>query len=255
MSAERRRRGLLVPLDRWLAEATVEHVERITSRMRHVRVRGEDLVGLDWTPGQSTRVVFHDPTHVGFWLSAQQIRDAARSYSIWNYDPEAGRYELIVLDHEGDGPGAAWARTVQVGDPVLLWTIEGRFVARIPSRYHLFVGEETAAVCFGAILRALPASERVHGVVEAETADGHLDLSRDADLVRVQRDGASPSPSQALVEALRVLDLPDEPGTAYLAGEAKTIQATRRHLIDDRGWPRTAIRTKPFWTPGKRGLD
>lgn len=255
MSAERRRRGLLAPLDRWLAEATVEHVERITSRMRHVRVRGEDLVGLDWTPGQSTRVVFHDPTHVGFWLSAQQIRDAARSYSIWNYDPEAGRYELIVLDHEGDGPGAAWARTVQVGDPVLLWTIEGRFVARIPSRYHLFVGEETAAVCFGAILRALPASERVHGVVEAETADGHLDLPRDADLVRVQRDGASPSPSQALVEALRVLDLPDEPGTAYLAGEAKTIQATRRHLIDDRGWPRTAIRTKPFWTPGKRGLD
>lgn len=92
-------------------------------------------------------------------------------------------------------------------------------------------------------------------MVEAETADGHLDLSRDADLVRVQRDGASPSPSQALVEALRVLDLPDEPGTAYLAGEAKTIQATRRHLIDDRGWPRTAIRTMPFWTPGKRGLD
>jgi NADPH-dependent ferric siderophore reductase len=256
MTAGGRRRGALTLLDRWLAEATVEHVERITSRMRHVRVRGADLVGLDWTPGQSTRVVFSDPTHVGVWLSWRQLRDAARSYSIWNADPEAGSVELIVLDHGGDGPGSAWARTVRPGDPVLLLAAaEGTFVARLPSPYHLFAGEETAAVCFGAILRALPPGERVRGVLEAESAEGHFDLPRDADLVRVHRDGASPSPSRTLVEALRGLDLPDHPGTAYLAGEARTIQAARRHLVHDRGWPRTAIRTKPFWAPGKRGLD
>jgi NADPH-dependent ferric siderophore reductase len=250
-----RRRGPLRVVDRWLSEATVEHVERVTSRMRHVRVQGDDLVGLAWTPGQSTRVVFRDPTHLGVWLSLRQLRDAARSYSIWDYDRDAGRCDLMILEHDGDGPGATWARTVQAGDPVLLSLIEGTFVARLPSAYHLFVGEETAAVCFGAILRALPAAERVHGVVEAESADGHLDLPRGADLVRVGRDGAAPSPSQTLIAALRELDLPDGPGTAYLAGEAKTIQAARRHLIDERGWPRTAIRTKPFWTPGKRGMD
>jgi NADPH-dependent ferric siderophore reductase len=238
-----------------LSEATVEHVEQITSRMRHVRVQGDELVGLDWTPGQSTRVIFNDPTHIGVWLSYRQLRDSARSYSIWNYDRDAGHYELIVLDHDGEGPGAAWARTVEAGDPILLSFIEGDFVARLPSAYHLFVGEETAAVCFGAILRGLPGVARVHGVVEAESADGHLDLPRDADLVRVQRNGATPSPSRTLVDALRALDLPDHPGTAYLAGEARTIQAARRHLMDDRGWPRTAIRSKPFWTPGKRGMD
>lgn len=252
-----RRRGPLRVVDRWLSEATVEHVERVTSRMRHVRVQGDDLVGLDWTPGQSTRVVFHDPTHLGVWLSFRQLRDAARSYSIWDYDRDAGRYDLMVLEHDGDGPGpgATWARTVRPGDPVLLSSLEGRFVARVPSAYHLFVGEETAAVCFGAILRALPATERVHGVIEAEATQGHLALPRDAELVRVERGGADPSPSRTLVDALRALDLPAHPGTAYLAGEARTIQAARRHLMDDRGWPRTAIRSKPFWAPGKRGLD
>ena len=44
-------------------------------------------------------------------------------------------------------------------------------------------------------------------------------------------------------------------GAAYLAGEARTIQLLRRQLVEERGWPRQAIVTKPFWTPGKRGLD
>jgi NADPH-dependent ferric siderophore reductase len=49
-------------------------------------------------------------------------------------------------------------------------------------------------------------------------------------------------------------DLP-EPGIAYLAGEARTIQALRTHLVQDRGWPRQSVITKPFWTPGKKGME
>ena len=64
----------------------------------------------------------------------------------------------------------------------------------------------------------------------------------------------SPGPA-GLVEALRELALPDEPGVAYVAGEARVCQAVRRHLIKERAWPRTAVIVKPFWTPGKRGLD
>jgi NADPH-dependent ferric siderophore reductase len=42
---------------------------------------------------------------------------------------------------------------------------------------------------------------------------------------------------------------------AYLAGEARTIQAVSQHLVRERGWPRRSIRAKPFWAPGKAGLD
>jgi NADPH-dependent ferric siderophore reductase len=72
---------------------------------------------------------------------------------------------------------------------------------------------------------------------------------------RLSRHGASAETSATLITALRSLDLPPEPGHAYIAGEARTCAAARRHLIEDRGWPARSISTKPFWTLGKRGLE
>ena len=76
-----------------------------------------------------------------------------------------------------------------------------------------------------------------------------------ADLRWQYRHGQSAAASEALVKGPAGLDLPGEPGVAYLADEARTIQLLRRHLVADRGWPRQAIRLKPFWTPGRKGLD
>lgn len=246
-------RGPLSFFDRWVFRGEVERVEPATRRLRRVTIVGRELAGLAWTPGQQVRVLFKDPTSLRVWLSPRDLRDASRTYSLWDYDPFAGRYELLVLDHEGDGPGARWIREVRAGDPVMVGRPEGKLRARVPSAFHLFVGEETAAVCFGAMLRALPAAQRVFGVLQADTPEDHLDLPRE--VVRVERAGAGASPSTALVDAVRALKLPEGAGTAYLAGEAKTIQAVRRQLIDERGWTRGSILTKPFWTPGKRGLD
>ncbi|MEO3828389.1 SIP domain-containing protein [Actinomadura sp. B10D3] len=39
------------------------------------------------------------------------------------------------------------------------------------------------------------------------------------------------------------------------AGEARTVQAVRAHLVRERGWPRRSVLVKPFWTPGKRGME
>jgi NADPH-dependent ferric siderophore reductase len=69
------------------------------------------------------------------------------------------------------------------------------------------------------------------------------------------RNDASATTSATLIEAVRTLTLPDTPGVAYLAGEARTCQAIRAYLLKEKNWPRTAIRVKPFWTPGKTGLD
>jgi NADPH-dependent ferric siderophore reductase len=70
-------------------------------------------------------------------------------------------------------------------------------------------------------------------------------------------------PATALTPLLRtysVWDHADEwidlcRGVAYVAGVARTIQAVRNAFVHERRWPRKAIRTKPFWTPGKRGLE
>ncbi|NUR93357.1 MAG: siderophore-interacting protein, partial [Nonomuraea sp.] len=155
--------------------------------------------------------------------------------------------------HGGDAPGASWVRSARVGEEVSFTRPDGGFVVRGDAPYHLFVGEETASVAFGAMLWGLAPRAAVFGVVEADAPDDHLPLPRT--LERVCRAGASAERSEVLVEAVRKLALPEGAGVAYLAGEARTIQAVRGHLVRERGWNRRDVRTKPFWTPGRKGMD
>jgi len=214
----------------------------ITPRMRLIRLAGSALRGLAWTPGQQVRVRVRDP----------RGKTALRTYSVWSY--QGDEIELCVLDH-GDGPGAAWARSLRKGDEVLLRKPEGTFVAAEGALYHVFAGEETASVAFGAMLGALPARARVYGAVEVARENDRLPLPRAAELSWRFRGDAPAASSAGLVSAVRDLDLPAGPGVAYLAGEARTCQAVRAHLVSERGWPRRSVLVKPFWAPGKRGLE
>ncbi|MGV9319316.1 siderophore-interacting protein [Streptomyces sp. NPDC003660] len=226
--------ALLNPvLDLLMLRGAVTAVERFTARMRRLRIEGDALAGLDVLPGQQVRVL------VGTTLTR-------RTYSVWRYEP-SGAVELCVLDHAGDGPGARWARAAAVGDEVRLGKPEGSFTLRPDAAHHVFVGDETASVAFGAMLAALPAGARVSGCVETDTAADRLPLAHAGRLDWVLR-GEVPLP-----EAVGRL-APAPGGVAYVAGEARTVQAVR-HVLRDAGWDRRSVLTKPFWAPGKRGLE
>jgi NADPH-dependent ferric siderophore reductase len=232
-------------LARFFRHGTVEAVDSVTPRMRRIRLTGESLADLDWTPGQHIRLQVGDLVR-GF-------RDALRTYTVWDYDHH-GHLDLCILDHPDAGPGVRWARQVRIGQQVAVTRPEGRLVIQENAPYHLFVGDETASVAFGAMLRELPDSARVHAALEVDTPEDRLSLPRTGELTWVYRNVAPTGPD-SLTGALRELDLPAEPGIAYIAGEARTCQAVRHHLVRDRGWPRKSTIVKPFWTPGKRGLD
>ncbi|HEX3789126.1 MAG TPA: siderophore-interacting protein [Pseudonocardiaceae bacterium] len=232
-------------LERFLVHGEIESIEQVTRRMRRIRLAGPAIGELAWVPGQQIRVYVGELTALRSWREG-----LLRTYSVWERAAET--LDLCVFDHGGDGPGARWSRETKVGQPVLFTKPEGRLVTR-PAEYHVFAGEETASVAFGPMLRALPADARIHGVVEVDSAEGQLPLPDQIDWR--YREGRSAASSTALVAAVAALPLPDEPGVAYVAGEARTIQAVRDQLVRDRGWPRQSVITKPFWTPGKRGLD
>ena len=240
--------------DAMFLSATISEIEDLTPRLRRVRLEGRRLQGLKWTPGQHIRLQV-----AGLLESALRLHahDALRTYSIHDADPDAGTLDIVMMDHEGDPnvvtPARLWARTATIGDPVSFTRPQGNLVVKPEAAYHLFAGEETASVAFAAMLRSLPSTAEVHGVIEGGIVSDHLPLARP--ITHVERGDASAANSAVLAEALRALPLPDHPGVAYLAGEARTIQSLRKILVTERGWDRRNIRTKPFWTPGRSGME
>lgn len=233
--------------DRFSVTGEVTQIDQIARHMRRIRIEGDDVARLAWVPGQHVRVHVADLRDPRNWL---RPRDLLRTYSVWEHDGDG--LELCVLDHDPGGPGAEWGRRLRTGDLVRFTGPEGSFVLR-EGPYHVFAGEETAAAAFGAMVRALPPDVPAYGIIEVDGPADHLPLRQP--LNWQYREGRSAAASQSLVEAFAGLPLPSEPGVAYLAGEARTVQLLRRHLVAERGWPRQAVRTKPFWAPGKRGLD
>jgi NADPH-dependent ferric siderophore reductase len=232
--------------DRLSVTGTVTEIDQLARRMQRIRIEGPDVARLACLPGQHVRVHVADMFNPHSWLHP---RDILRTYSVWHHDDGL---ELCVLDHDGFGPGTAWARGLRSGQPVSFGKPEGSFVLR-DGPYHVFAGEETAAVAFGPMLRVLAPTAPAYGILEVDEPDDRLPLARE--LGWQYRHGQSAAASPSLLKAFTQLELPAEPGVAYLAGEARTIQLLRQHLVRERGWPRQAIRMKPFWTPGKRGLD
>jgi NADPH-dependent ferric siderophore reductase len=230
--------------------ATISEIESLTPRMRRVRFDGSRLKGLTWQPGQHIRL---QVAGLGESLLRLHPHDALRTYSIYDADPDLGTLDIVMYDHgaESSTPARRWLNAAAVGNDVQFSRPQGGFVVRDAAPYHLFVGEDTASVAFAAMLRSLPTTAEVYGVVEATDAADHLDLP----LQQVQRGEASAADSALLTDAIRALELPDQPGIAYLAGEARTIQSLRKILVAERGWDRRSIRTKPFWTPGRTGME
>ncbi len=240
-------------VSRLFVRGVVRDVESITPRMRRIRIHARALAELPYQAGQHVRV------KVGNLLGLDLLRnETLRAYTIWAHDRAAATLDLCVLDHPGQGPGARWAMAAQPGDAVTFRPPEGKLVARPRAGLHLFVGDETAAVAFGAIMRALPSAAKVVAIIETESVAERLPLQMTHELRWLVR-GARPSGDPALLvgstRTAAALLRGRTPGAAYLAGEARACKALRRLLIGELGWARGEIALTPFWMPGSKGLE
>lgn len=267
--------------DRFMVHATITAVEQVSRSMRRIRLDtggmvagGADTGGaeaaalaeaagaeagaaaagagagkvLEALPGQQIRIQVGSSAGAVDWLVGQ-----LRTYSVWEVG--AGYLDVVVLDH-GDGPGAVWGRRAEVGQSVRFLRPQGDFVLRGGAAQHVFIGEETASVPFGAMLRALALRADQQGLAIVEVDDPADRIALPGTVNWHYRHGASAVGSASLVEAVRVAELPAAgSAVAYVAGEARAVQMVRGHLVEERGWARRDVVTKPFWAPGKKGLE
>lgn len=228
-----------------LTQARVVEVTAVTPRVREIRLRGPGLVTRRVEPG----------AHLPLEVPREGAEPVIRTYSVWRSEAADSTLTLRLVLHDGGGPGMRWARSVAIGDRVRLGTPRNRIRLDPAARHHVFLGEESAAVPLLTMLAALPDTAPVRGVLETTGPDEEFEPPTGAHrLSWVHRGDAPAAGSPTLLRTLRGLDLPREPGTAYVAGEATACRAIVTHLVRDRAWPRKAIRVQTQWTPGRCGL-
>ncbi|MDZ3831883.1 MAG: siderophore-interacting protein [Sphingopyxis sp.] len=233
------------------SEARILSSESLGPRWRAIRLHCPDMPRLRYVAGQHVRIELRAPFSVYGLL---RPIETMRTYTIWDWDEDNHSFELRVFLHECDGIGLNWAHRVRSGDRLRFWGPQGDFRVNRAARSHIFVGDETAMAAFGPMMRDLPHDNLAMALIEVECADDRLSLPTTAATRWLYREGQSPVASRALLNALTDTDLPDGATMAYVAGEAKTCQLIRDHLLARRGWDRSQILVKPFWAPGKRGL-
>jgi len=216
-------------------EVEVVRIDELTPHFRSVTFGGAALEGF-------TSLSFDD--HVKFVLANGGANPVMRDYTPRRWD-EAMRELTIEFALHGDGPAARWAARAAVGQRVTIAGPRGSFIIPLDYEWHLFVGDETALPAIARRLEELPAAARAIVLVQVDDALDRREFDRVAD-VEVQWLG---TPEQ-LVDAVRALPLPPGEGYAWCAGEARTIAAVRRLLVEEKGHDRHAIRAAAYWKQG-----
>ncbi|MCB5909921.1 siderophore-interacting protein [Streptomyces pinistramenti] len=224
-------------------------------------------------PHQS-RPVFDD-TGDG-WYTAWRAQDPAeravmRTYTIREQRHEPEEFDVDFLLHGVDaaghspasGPACRWAASAGPGDrlAVLAPTVEdnGGVDFRPPTGtdWILLTGDGTALPAVAGILAWLTPGTRAKVFLEIDHEDDrqHLPGFADADLTWIVRDAAGTPGGEPVLDALRAAELPEGTPYAWIAGEAGSVKAQRRHLVQERGFDRRTVKFTGYWRRGATEED
>lgn len=220
-------------------ELQVLRVEQPSPHFRRVVLGGESLADF-------VSASFDD--HVKFILEgAGGAEPVRRDYTPRAFDNAACELALEFALH-GDGPAAAWAAQAAVGQRAVIAGPRGSFVIPTDYDWHLLAGDETALPAVARRLEELPATTRAIVALNVpDAADRRaLQSAAQVELHWVDSD-------EALLAAVRALQLPAGEGYAWCAGEASAMAALRRVLVEEKGHDRQAIRASAYWKRGASG--
>ncbi|GGO44522.1 siderophore-interacting protein [Streptomyces daqingensis] len=223
-------------------------------------------------PGQDAPVVPSDAGDAWFtvWRAMDpDVRGIMRTYTV-REQRRFPREELDVdfaLHGVGDpadaggsgfvasGPASRWAASARPGDRVtLLGPVvddNGGVDFRPPpgTDWVLISGDETALPAVAGILEWLPPGTPAKVWLEVSQAGDIQDLPTvaDADITWLVRDNTARARTDFVLGSLRAADLPEGTPYAWIAGEAGTVKALRRHLVRERGFDRRAVKFTGYW--------
>ena len=180
--------------------------------------------------------------HVKFMLDGSE--DALRrDYTPRRYDAQSRQLTIEFALH-GEGAASDWARHAAPGQTAVIGGPRGSMIVPPDFDWHLLVADATGLPAIRRRLEELPAG--THALVVALVAPGDRILPPTQAQLQVHwADSAD-----ALVEAVRALELPAGEGYAWGGGEAAMMRRVREVLVTDKALPKEAMRVSAYWKQG-----
>jgi NADPH-dependent ferric siderophore reductase len=230
--------------------------------MVRITLAGAELAGLTVEqPAASVRMLLPSPGSddlvVPRWNGNEFLlpdgrRPTIRTFTPWRVDPDELELDVGIVLH-GGGVASEWAQSARPGDPTAISGPGRGYVVDRDAPAFLVAGDETALPAITQVLEGLPAGAPAQVRIEIAHADARLELPehRDASVEwRVLAAGAPPG--EAIAAAVRDVEL-DTDARVWVAGEAASVQAIRRHLFEERGIPRARAAVRGYWKFGRAG--
>lgn len=147
------------------------------------------------------------------------------------------------------GVGSDWARRARPGDRIGFIEPHGLYAAPADVPWQLLVCDITGLPALARILRGLDTGQHVEAVVVLTDAADRIPLPSAATVdVSWKIVDRETDVCEALTAAVLEKGLPAEgPRYVWLAGEARSSRAVRRHLRRDLGWPQADFYTCGYW--------
>jgi NADPH-dependent ferric siderophore reductase len=213
----------------------------IGGRFQLVRVQGETLKGVRWTPGQAMQFYLGDLTK--------------RAYTPIDMDATAGSARFLFYLH-GGGPGSAWASMLKTGDMCHVMRPKESLDFTSVRGDAVFFGDETSFAAAQALQGCSGDDLRRRYVFEVTSKDASekvaakLGLDRAA-LIEREEDGSHLAAVAATLASYAAsMRVPQW----VFTGQARSIQALRGTLRAE-GIELAHSKVRAYWSPGKKGMD
>lgn len=264
------------PEHRQMLSLTILRSERLSPHVMSITLGGEDVAHLERSGyDQNGRVFFagpgRRPEDVVFpaserWMLQYATLPAARRprvrfYSIRRLRPESNEFDIEVAVHESPGetgaPGSSWALAARPGERVGFLD-EGRvYGPPADAAWQLLVGDESALPPILAILEQSADELAAEVFIEVPTSDDVRDgiaMPTGSAIHWLPRNDRALTPGVLALEVVKAARL--RPGRFYtwVAGESSLPTGIRRHLVGERGVPKSDIAFLGYWKQGRASL-
>lgn len=253
--------------DSGLVLTNVARSQRISPHVQRLTLAGGDLDGfayqgfdqwfrlaipvhaddrLDNLPGK-----FGFAGYLKFLTLPKGTRPVIRNYTIRQFDRGTAELDIDFIVHGDEGVAGPWASSVAPGSPVALID-QGCGWAPVPTaRRTLIVADESAMPAALGVLRGMPRDAVGDAVIELFDERDRQEVEAPTGMAVhwLVRDPAEHPGARAL-PAVRDLDI--EPNLyAFAVGESALATGVRRHLVGERGVPKSDVTFCGYWRVGR----